>query len=335
MVQITRNILNLYKSNKDTEFYLKKCFTDTLEIGYYAPHATNVILNKSNGESFLPTVDEHNTYNINSLGMRGKVDLDADVLTSGCSITFGIGLPEDGRWTNLLSNKMDKSVMNLGNPGGSVATICNQIIHYCMNNKMPKQIFCLMPDFARNMVVVDKEFYKSGVKRENVGTGDYLELMFCNPTIKTNGSAVFMETKDKRNIEDSVSPHQLILNAVNYIYTLESFCLVNNIKLYWTTWDRPSSMVMEELSRLKDFKLKKFVPFYPKNATDQLNTFIKNTCSLDHNSEFKDDFCWTSGSDYSVINYEKQHQMAHPGIHFQHHVAEFFYNLHIQENFKE
>jgi len=335
MAQITRNILDLYKSNEDTEFYLKKYFTDTLEIGYYAPGATNIILNKPNGDSFLPTVDEHNTYKINSLGLRGEVDLDADVLASGCSITFGIGVPEDGRWTNLLSSKMNKSVMNLGNPGASVATICNQIIHYCMNNKMPKEIFCLMPDFWRNMVVVDKEFYKSGVNRKNIGKRDYLELMFCNPNVKADGDIVVMETKDKQNIEDSTSPHQLILNAVNYIYTLESFCLLNNIKLYWTTWDRSSSIIMEELSKIEDFKLKNFVPFYPEDASDQLNIFIKNTCASDHDSEFKNHFCWPSGSDYSIIDYKKQPEMSHPGIHFQHHVAEFFYSLRNQEGYKE
>lgn len=331
MVQITRNILDLYKSNEETEFYLKKNFTNNLEIGYYAPGATNVILNKSNGESFLPTVDEHNTYKINSLGLRGEVDLDSDVLASGCSITFGIGIPEDGRWTNLLSNKMNKSVMNLGNPGGSVATICNQIIHYCMNNKMPKEIFCLMPDFWRNMVVVDKEFYKSGVKRKNIGTRDFLELMFCNPNVKADGNIVVMETKDKQNIEDSISPHQLILNSVNYIYILESFCLLNNIKLYWTTWDRPSSMIIEQLATLENFKLKNFVPFYPKGSGNQLNFFIKNICNSDHNHELKDNFCWPSGSDYSVIDYEKRPEMSHPGIHFQYHISDFFYNLHNQK----
>jgi hypothetical protein len=333
MVKITRNILDFYKNTEDNDFYLKKYFTNTREIGYYAPYATNVVLNKSNGESFLPTVDEHNTYEINSLGLRGELDIYADVLASGCSITFGIGVPEDGRWTNLLSNRMNESVMNLGNPGASVATICNHLIHYCMNNKMPKEIFCLMPDFFRSMVVVDKEFYNSEAKRENVGKNDFLELMFCNPRFKTDGGGlIYMETKNKQNIEDSVSPHQLILNAVNAIYTLESFCLSNNIKLYWTTWDRASSMIMYELSNIEDFKLKKFVPFYPRYATDHLQNFIKSSCILDHDSEFKDNTCWHDGSDYSVIDYKKQLQMAHPGIHFQHHVAEFFYNLHNEAN---
>ena len=110
-----------------------------------------------------------------------------------------------------------------------------------------------------------------------MGTRDILEQIFCNPRIMQIKRSFFMEVENQKYIEDSTSPHQLILNAVNYIYILESFCLSNNIKLYWTTWDRPSSMIMEELLRLEDFKLKNFVPFYPKSATDQLNIFIKNT----------------------------------------------------------
>jgi len=112
MIELTRNILDFYKDTENTNWYLKKYFTNTLEIGYYSPYSKNIIQNKPNGESFLPTVDEHNTYDINSLGLRGKLDMDADVLASGCSITFGIGVPEDGRWTNILSKKINKSVTN-------------------------------------------------------------------------------------------------------------------------------------------------------------------------------------------------------------------------------
>jgi hypothetical protein len=335
MIKITRDILDFYKNTTANEWYLKKHFTHGGHLGLHSPNQINPIANKPNGNPFMATVDEHNTYEINNLGFRGKVDMSADVLASGCSITFGIGVPEDGRWTNILGNKMNKNIMNLGNPGGSVETICNHIIRYCMNNKMPKEIFCLMPDFWRNMVVVDKEFYQSAVKRENVGSEDGLQLMFCNPKVKMDMGIMFMEIKDKNFIEDSVSPHQLILNAVNYIYILESFCLVNNIKLYWTTWERASSTLMQELLKFKDFKLKNFVPFYTDKRMDQGNLYIKNTCSLDHDSEFKDSIQWSAGSDYSIIDNVKQPQMAHPGIHFQYHVADFFYNLRNQGDHKQ
>jgi hypothetical protein len=326
-MKITRDILDFYKNTPKNSWYLKKHFTNSGILGLHRPNQEGVIYNKPNGNAFMPTVDEYNTYNINSLGFRGKVDMSADVLASGCSITFGIGVPEDARWTNFLSKKMNKSVMNLGNPGGSVATITNHIIRYCMNNKMPKEIFCLMPDFFRSMVVVDKEFYKSGVTRESVGKNEHLELIFCNPVVKINNGIVFMQTKDRSNIEDYTSPHQLILDAINYLYILESFCLINNIKLYWTTWHKASAAIMQELVKLEDFKLNNFVSLYPEDATDQGNIFIKRTCRLDHESEFKDSPCWDAGCDYSVIDYKKVTEMAHPGIHFQHHVADFFYNL--------
>jgi hypothetical protein len=331
-MKITKDILDFYKDTQRNRWYLKKYFTNTLHVGLFQEHQENVVENNPNGKSFMPTVDEYNTYKINELGMRGTIDKDADVLASGCSITFGIGVPEEGRWTNLLSNKINKSITNLGNPGGSVESICNHIIQYCMNNKMPKEIFCLIPDFFRNMVVVDKEFYNSKVKRESVGKSDNLQLMFCNPKVRISYGIIFMEITDKQYIEDYTSPHQLILDAVNHMYILESFCLTNNIKLYWTTWDLPTCTIMKELTKLKDFKLKNFVSFYPDSATSQGNEFMKEYCQLDHDSEFKDNICWHHGSDYSIIDYKKQPQMSHPGIHFQNHVADFFYDLHKQNN---
>jgi hypothetical protein len=89
---------------------------------------------------------------------------------------------------------------------------------------------------------------------------------------------------------------------------------------------------MYQLSDIKDFKLKNFVPFYPRHAIGHLQYFLKRTCFSDHNSDFKDHLCWHDGSDYSVINYKKEPTHCHPGIHYQEHVADFFYGLYSQNN---
>ena len=222
--------------------------------------------------------------------------------------------------------------MNLGNPGTSVRTICHNTIRYCMNNKMPKEIFCLMPDFFRSMVVVDKEFYKSKVNRGDLKESEILELTYCSPSLMYYENHIFMQIKDQKYIEDSTSPHQLILDAIDDIYILESFCLSNNIKLYWTTWHRPSSLIMEELVKLKDFKLKNFLPFIMFSKSDSFRDNIEKHCDLFHESEFKDHLCWSKGSDYSVINYKKAPKEYHPGIHFHQHVADFFYSRYSQNN---
>jgi hypothetical protein len=333
MTNITRNILDFYKENEFNSPYLEKLFTNTNNLGYYKAFAKNVVDSKWDGKSpHIGTIDEINTYNINEFGFRGEAYKDSEVVASGCSITFGIGVPESARWTNLLSNKINKSIMNLGNPGASVESAVNTIIQYCVNNKMPKEIFCLMPDFFRRMVVTDNEFYKTR-KNNWAEKQTNLAYTFCNPKVSFYDSeSIFMEIEDQKYIEDSVSPHQLILNSVNAIYALESFCLSNNIKLNWTTWDLPTALIMENLSKLKDFKLKKYTPFFPPKPDMQIGTFISKSCQSGHNSQFKDNVAWVVGSDYSIIKSKKTTSTAHPGIHVHEHVADFFYNLYNVDN---
>jgi hypothetical protein len=326
---LTRDILNFYKFNEKNSEYLIKYFSDTLHLGFYYPYAKDAVDTQWNGKDpFVGTIDEQNIYEINRFGFRGEIDQSSDILASGCSITFGLGVPESGRWTNFLSNKINKSVTNLGSPGASVESICNNIIQYSLMNKMPKEIFCLFPDFFRSMVVVDKEFYRSKVSRGSVGKSEDLSLIYCNPDIEIYKESLFMDIKDQKYIEDYRSPHQLILDSVNSIYILESFCLINNIKLHWTTWDLPSSLIMQELSNLKDFKLKNFRSFFTANNMKRIGSFVYDNCKSYHDSDFKDNLCWHKGSDYSIINYKKTSEMAHPGIHLHYHVSDFFYNLH-------
>lgn len=332
MTSLSRNILDFYKQTDANLWYLNKYFTSTSALGHHEPNSERVFQRKWDGkEPHVGTIDEHNTYYINELGFRGEVYKDCDLIALGCSITFGIGIPEYGRWTNILGNKLNKDVMNMGNPGASVETITNNIFNYCSNNKMPKEIFCLFPDFFRSMVVADQDFYKTkgnkwAEKKEN------LQYVFCNPAILFNGiDSLFMEITDKKYIEDSVSPHQNILNAVNSIHNLELFCSSNNIKLHWTTWDLPSTLVMESLSKLKDFKLKNFTSFYPPEPNEYLGNFVEKTCNSKHDSEFAKDFCWKVGSDYSIVDSKRAKNTSHPGIHAQTHIADLFYDLYNKE----
>jgi hypothetical protein len=335
MKSLTRDIFPFYEENKENDWYLKKFFSNTKEIGLYKPGSQDVVSpRRTNEDNSVETVDEVNTYEINSLGFRGEVDENSEIFASGCSITFGLGVPELGRWTNLLGKKINKSVTNLGNPGDSVENICMNMIQYCLNTKMPKEIFCFFPDFFRSVVIVDKEFYKSRVNRGVLGTRDSLERVFCTPKIIQDKKSFFMEIKDKKYIEDSTSPHQLIVNSVKFIYILESFCLSNNIKLHWTTWDTPSSYILEELSKMKDFKLKNFTSFYPPDSEyEGMGALVMEMCKPDtHKHEFQDHESWAKGSDYSFIDGKKTDSNSHPGIHVQEHISDFFYKLHKEHN---
>ncbi len=328
---LTRDILPFYKQNKENYPYLKKLFSNTKEVGIYEAFQKDVVNSQHDHTNrSVETIDEVNTYKINYIGCRGDIDENSDILASGCSITFGLGVPEEGRWTNILSKKINKSVTNLGSPGASIENICFNIIQYCLNTKMPKEMFCLFPDFFRSMVVADKEFYKSKVNRGSMGTKDILEYIFCNPKIIQDNRSFFMEIQNQKYVEDSISPHQLILDSIRYIYMLEAFCLSNNIKLKWTIWDPASSYIVEELGKMKNFKLKDFVSFYPPDSNyNGPGSMLDYGCDPKaHGHEFNDHESWIRGSDYYYIDGKKTYDNSHPGIHIHEHFADFFYNLH-------
>lgn len=337
-MDFTRDILNFYniisKDNDPGDYYLNRQLCDTGIYGYYHPNRKDPVPSKWDQSMKTQgyTIDEDNTYEINGMGCRGEVYKNSEIIASGCSITFGLGVPELGRWTNFLSKKTNKNVLNLGSPGASIESICNQIIQYCMNNKMPKQIFCLMPDLFRRMVVVDKEFYKSKVDRGEVGTKDHLEIMFCNPQVYRDKDHIYMEITNKKYIEDYTSPHQLILNSINSIYLLESFCLTNNIKLYWSTWDGPSALIIEKMIKIKNFKLKNYSSIFPLMESEYPLSQPHVNCFSFHESGFEDHPSWRKGTDYVVLNNKKDTKNSHPGIHFQYHIADLFYNLFKQDN---
>jgi hypothetical protein len=167
-----------------------------------------------------------------------------------------------------------------------------------------------------------------------MGTKDSLEQVFCNPKIIRDKRSLFMEVEDQKYIEDATSPHQLIVNSVKFIYLLESFCLSNNIKLYWTTWNTSTYYILEELSKMKDFKLKNYRSFYPPNSElEGMGGFVLQGCDPNtHEHEFKDHPSWLVGSDYAFIDGKKTLKNSHPGIHVQEHISNFFYNLHKENN---
>jgi hypothetical protein len=329
MINYTREILSFYKKgNEKNSWYLKKYLSDSENIGRFAPFAKNIFsLEKNNDLSFVGTVDDHNTYYINKFGLRGNIYSDSEVIAAGCSITFGVGVPEDATWSNFLSKDINKNINNLGIPGASVESLCHTIIKYCVNNKMPKTIFCLFPDFFRSLVVADKDFYRTTKTKKSTIDEEYLELTFCGPEIDYNGKSLFMKIKNKNCVEDSVSPHQLIIDSINAIEVLELFCLTNNIKLYWSTWHRETSELMRELLEIENFKLKNFTNFYLSNGTEFFEEYIDSICKENHNSEFKDNLSWNTGSDYAIIDNKKNKNYSHPGIHTHKHVSNFFYNL--------
>lgn len=325
--------------NNDIDFYIDSVQNQQFLSNYrlngffgpFKPYQENVFNSKNfivKQKNYL--VDDINSYIINSNGFRGKnFCKNVNILSAGCSVTFGVGVPEFGTWSNILQNKTNKSVDNISFPGGSVSHICNLIVRYCMLYGNPKNIFFFAPSLTRGYVVNDKNFYHSG-KWESITNENNLTFKSSDANIffvPKENKLSFIKNSDysKDSIENRVSPHQFIYESLQSLFMLESYCFTNNINLVWSTWSNTSIFILKTLTNLKDFYLKKYVEFEAIKETMYDYNDIVLLCKENHNSEFKNEIFWNTGTDKVIRNGKSiKEYNGHPGVHFHYHVAEFF-----------
>jgi hypothetical protein len=337
---MSKNILDYYQDYSNSN-YLHE-FQNEIQIGPMTPNYKNafkIIKDKNQ------MIDDVNDYYINELGFRGILNNESEILSAGCSITFGCGVPDDGTWPYILSNKINQPIVNLGSPGRSIASICYSIILYAVKHKMPKKIFCFFPGFFRSWFVVDNIFYSSKKQTDNSNLIDhnlYLGTVNTRTFFDSKENKLFMLSRNVNSLrghlnnnvghkmETMLSPHQLIANSINAISTLELFCLSHNIELYWTTWDSDSNVLINTLKEIPKFKLKNYVNFLNKQDNimfqgNQPNVYEELACTSEHSLELNDHASWNMGTDYNLQNGKKLEDVKpHPGIHFHAHIAEFF-----------
>lgn len=102
---------------------------------------------KGNQDYFTESV----TYNLNSFGYRTYKSLPENyILSFGCSHTFGFGLHEYERYTNLLENEIQIPVVNLGATGTGINFILLNLLKLIYSSyTTPKVIVCQFPNLER------------------------------------------------------------------------------------------------------------------------------------------------------------------------------------------
>jgi hypothetical protein len=104
-------------------------------------------------------IDAPITYVNNSHGFRtAEFEQKEHFITVGCSFTYGIGLPHDFVWPELLSKHIDLPVYNLAIAGSSIDT-CYRVVEHYAPRLNPKFIAVLVPPKTRIEIFLDKEPY--------------------------------------------------------------------------------------------------------------------------------------------------------------------------------
>ena len=194
--------------------------------------------------------DDRISYVSNSYGHRSdefqRLDKSKiNVLFTGCSQTFGSGLPIEETWPAIVYRwmKTNHPDLDLGPyqalsfTGGSIEKIVQNVFKYCHLFGNPNIIYFLAPDVDRQIGygLLD---YPGSKERKDVNFVDHVNMR-----------TVTKEELGSGKVEQVMSAEASILRAVYALRMLEIFCISNDIELIWNTWGPE-----DELYRMIDFK---------------------------------------------------------------------------------
>ena len=194
------------------------------------------------------SIDKRVSYILNNYGYRSEdfnlLDQSKNnILFSGCSSTFGIGLPEKYTWTKQLYNDLPipnkGPFQSLGSPGASAERIISNIFKYCKNFGNPKYIFISFQDYTREMKYVESK------------------SQFTNH-INVNYETLSLDVEEGYDV-------YLIFKFQLLYRTLEAYCNSNSIVLRATSWDTPTANILSKI--------------FPESFMDlyiDLNKYIEN-----------------------------------------------------------
>jgi hypothetical protein len=124
----------------------------------------------------------------------------------------------------------------LGYPGQGSDHIVDNVITYCNTFGNPKVIYVMLPDYGR---------MKSWDSHSH--------------SFRT----IYPDNKNKSS-EDQRDLHDFLLNCTRSVERLSDYCTINNISLFVTSWDAPTSYILSKLN------LKSFTSLYDSDQNPQL-----------------------------------------------------------------
>lgn len=214
---------------------------------YFSPNE-EYYLTYPEKHDFLIKPDKEVVYSLNNFAHRSEdfVPIDknkTNILFAGCSSTFGEGIPENTRWSNIVHSQFENvgPLQVLGYPGAGADRLISNIFKYFNVFGNPDYVFIMFADFSRHIQFStdpENEIFK------NVLMYDY----------ETS------EISNNKNLES------LLFQFQNYYRLLEVYCNSHGIKLYASTWD---GLTQEQAQKIG------FRSFEPINFNNVADHFLK------------------------------------------------------------
>lgn len=177
---------------------------------------------------------------VNSIGYRGLEFDNNEILTLGCSQTWGYAMDYEFLWPTMLMNKMKKNVSNIAIPGDSLQAQIIKAFHYFKEIGNPKIIIGVLP-FSRFEFPYMKNKMIFKTMQPHEPTEKMIDSFIANFYVPYNLEKNKIETtytKTPHNLEN-IFPIELAMYFNHtFIFMLNQYCKSNNIKLLWTFWEQ-------------------------------------------------------------------------------------------------
>jgi hypothetical protein len=271
-------------------------------------------------------------YVFNSDGLRTiELSTKPNVITMGCSITFGLGLPVEKIWPSILENKIQKhgdyKVGNISYNGASIMKNVSNFFGFINKyDYVPEYLICNFANFERAL------FHRTE-KNGHTFIGD----------IFWSKDRFMFEDKYPYTFENILPVEWIYRSNLDHIKMLETFCKQNNIKLIWSTWSNNLSSNDEELMKKYFFG---YVPdptrkIFPgalegggfSNPDSDMSSVLKgfkmknwdNVLCHEEYKEDSNDYPFHYAYDYHYNLPDISMRLPHTGYHRHLHWAEFYY----------
>jgi hypothetical protein len=263
------------------------------------------------------------SYILNYDGLRSvEFNTKPEIIALGCSLTLGQGLPQHLRWSDLLSNKIEKEIGNISYSGAAinknVSSFFGLVNQY---NYLPKILICNFANFER-FYFVDSE-------------AQYLRDWYINYSPKVT------KAKAPWNYEEILPYEWVYYQNLDHIKMLETFCDASDIKLIWSCWSNALTEEQEDFlvknfkHYIKDPVRKEFPPDFEFNVDAKTISDLRphykmidwdnNKCHLKDYGENEEIFDYAYDKNKIAGSWGSGSHWPHPGVHKQIHWAEFYY----------
>ena len=317
----------------------------------------NLLIASDKDSSFYDRLDPDRLYYQNRHGYRGKEFLpNAKLVSAGCSFTYGLGIPEEAIWSNIVAEKLNLSHNKIAKSGASISFIVEKLFNYFNEFGNPKYLICLFPDAKRFVVPVDGKILTNDTETKVDNFGEIGTRGEPGQFIYNEVSKSFHELSSQKylkrpyNIRNIYTAEIGYYTSIRHLRMLEQYCKSAGITFLWATWDFEFSLHLAKINLENDLKFNNYFDintfFYRKNENNFYKDVIFNvninmenetikylnciahhentecSCYLNCHSDLIDkygEFNFHVGTDTT-----RGVAWSHPGCHLQAHYADRF-----------